>query len=417
MENQNTIKCPQCGFDINVSEVLTKQTEDKMKIEYQSKFAEMEKLFNNKQKTLEIEKSKIIEEKEKQLETIDSLVKDKLKSLSKDLEDKFRKEIENEKAGEIRDLENELNQKNEQLRDLNKAKAEIERLKREKDSIKEQIELEKEREMTLKLSEEKQKIRTQAEEEWQLKLKEKDKTIDDMNNQLKVAQRKAEQGSMQLQGEIQELELESLLRKTYPYDVIEEVKKGQRGADLIQIVRNEFGMPLGKIYYESKRTKNFENSWLQKLRDDNLEVKAETLVIVTEAMPDANSKFIYKDGIWICSFTEIKWLSLVIRQGLIEISRVNETESNKTDKMNLLYNYLTSQEFRGQFEAIIEGFKALQDSYNDEKLKMQKLWKEREKQLDKILTNCVHFYGSLKGIASTSIPDIKMLEDSKLNLL
>lgn len=417
MENQNTIKCPHCGFDINVSEVLTKQTEEKIKNEYSRKTAELEKSFLAKQRALENEKQRMVIEREKEQEIIDNMVREKLKNLSKELENKYKKEIADENAAKMEELEKELNQKNEQLRDLNRAKAEVERLKREKDNIQEQVALEKEKELNAKLTEEKQRIRAQAEEEWMLRLKEKDKTIDDMTSQLKIAQRKAEQGSMQLQGEIQELELEALLRNTYPYDEIEEVKKGQRGADVIQTVRNEFGMPLGKIYYESKRTKSFDNSWIQKLRDDNLELKAEMLVLVTEAMPDQISKYLYKDGVWICNFMEVRWLSLIVRQSLIEISRVNDSQNNKTDKMNMLYNYLTSQEFRGQFEAIIEGFKALQDSYGEEKLKMQKIWKEREKQLDKILTNCVQFYGSLKGIASTSIPDIKMLEDSKQKLL
>jgi hypothetical protein len=230
--------------------------------------------------------------------------------------------------------------------------------------------------------------------------------------------RKAEQGSMQLQGEIQELELENILRNLYPYDEVTEIKKGQRGADIIQIVKTNQGNECGKIYYESKRTKNFEYGWLQKLRDDNLEAKADVLVIVTEVMPaDTEFEYFYKDGVWICSFSEIKGFSLVLRQGLLQIQAVTITQQGKETKMELLYDFLTSQEFRGQFEAIIEGFKSLQDSYSDEKLKMQKIWKEREKQLEKILTNAVNFYGSLKGIAGASIPDIKMLESGEDNLL
>lgn len=202
----------------------------------------------------------------------------------------------------------------------------------------------------------------------------------------------------------------------YPFDEIVEVKKGQRGADIIQIVRTNQGNDCGKIYYESKRTKNFDYGWLQKLRDDNLEVKADVLVIVTEAMPsDTEYKYFYKDNVWVCSFWEIKSFSLVLRQALLQIQAVTITQHGKETKMELLYDFLTSQEFRGQFEAIIEGFKLLQDSYSDEKLKMQKIWKEREKQLEKILSNAVNFYGSLKGIAGASIPDIKMLEgDEKL---
>jgi hypothetical protein len=249
-----------------------------------------------------------------------------------------------------------------------------------------------------------------------LKLKEKEKVIEDLKEQIEITKRKAEQGSMQLQGEVQELELEHILRSYYPFDQVEEIKKGQRGADVLQTVRTNQGIECGKIYYESKRTKDFQPAWLQKLRDDNLEMKADILVLVTEAMPDGEQRFLYKDGIWICSFTEVKGLSLTMRYALLQVQQVSVSQHNKGDKMELLYNYLTSQEFRGQFEAIMEGFKSLQDSYSDEKLKMQKLWKEREKQLEKILLNAVHFYGSIKGIAGSSIPDIKMLEEGQGSL-
>ncbi len=192
-----------------------------------------------------------------------------------------------------------------------------------------------------------------------------------------------------------------------------EIKKGQRGADVLQIVKTPSGLECGKIYYESKRSKGFQNGWIQKFRDDNLSVKANILVLVTETLPDGIDKFGHRDGIWICSFHEFKGLSVVLRHALTRVHDVTVTQQNKGTKMELLYNYLTSQEFRGQFEAIMEGFKELQDSYSDEKLKMQKIWKEREKQLEKILTDAVDFYGSLKGIAGSSIPDIKMLEDKE----
>jgi hypothetical protein len=243
-----------------------------------------------------------------------------------------------------------------------------------------------------------------------LKIKEKEKIIEDLKAQLDEAKRKAEQSSMQLQGEVQELELENLLRSLYPGDEIREIKKGQRGADILQVVKTTQGVECGKIYYESKRTKNFDYEWLQKLRDDNLEVKADILVLVTEKMPEGEDKFFFKDGVWICSFFEIKGLSLVLRHALFQVYSVIITQQGKETKMEMLYNYLTSQEFRDQFRAIVEGFKSLQDSYQEEKLKMMKIWKEREKQLEKILINAANFYGAIKGIAGASIPEIKMLE-------
>lgn len=418
MESENLIKCPNCGTSINVNEVLYKELTNKVKSEFELKLNEKEKEYKNKLLELKNEQEKINFEKEKLLraqenlqEKIEKEVSAKLKSEKASLERELRKQIDNEKSDEISILKKELEEKSLQVRELNLKNAEIEKLKREKEEIREAIILEKEKELTEKLREEREKIKKSIDESVMLKIKEKEKVIEDLKIQLDEAKRKAEQGSMQLQGEIQEIEIENLLRLNYPYDEISEVKKGQRGADVLQIVKNHNGIICGKIYYESKRTKSFDFNWLKKLKDDNLEVNADILVIVSEAMPDDNEKFIYKDGIWICTFNDLKPLSLLLRHSLIELQTVKITQQGKDVKMEMLYNYFTSQEFKGQFEAIITGFKSLQDSYNDEKLKMQKIWKEREKQLEKILTNAVNFYGTLKGIAGSSVPEIKMLEE------
>jgi hypothetical protein len=404
------INCPNCGIEIEVNEILYHQLEEQVKRVYEKKVAEKEKELRIERQKIQEEKEKVEKEKERIKEIIDREVKDKLNSEKTKIAETLRKQIENEFSEHMKELQRELSIKSAQVKDLHKAKAEIERLKREKDELREQITLEKEKEFSDRLKEEKIKIQKQLEEMNILKIKEKEKIIEDLKAQLDEAKRKAEQSSIQLQGEVQELELENLLRALYPGDEIREIKKGQRGADVLQIVKTPQGVECGKIYYESKRTKNFEYDWLQKLRDDNLEVKADILVLVTEKMPDGEDKFFFKDGVWICSFFEIKGLSLVLRHGLLQVYSVIITQQGKETKMEMLYNYLTSQEFRDQFRAIVEGFKSLQDSYQDEKLKMMKIWKEREKQLEKILINAVNFYGAIKGIAGASIPEIKMLE-------
>lgn len=417
MSKDNVITCPECGAEIDVNEVLYHQLQEEAKKDYEKKLAKKEKDYQAKLQKLEEEAEAIAKEKKQLKETVDKEVQTVLKSEKSKIEKIIRQKIQNETSEQIEGLQAELEAKSKQVRELNKTKAEVEKLKREKEELRDQVALEKEREFSEKLKDEKTRIKKQVEEDSVLKIKEKEKVIEDLKAQLDEAKRKAEQGSMQLQGEIQELEIENILRTLYPTDDIAEIKKGQRGADIIHTIRTNQGVDCGKIYYESKRTKNFDNNWLQKLRDDNLSVKADILVIVTEAMPEGIDKFCFKDGIWICSFLEVKGLSLVLRHGLIQLNSVAVTQQGKETKMEMLYNYLTGQEFRGQFEAIIEGFRSLQDSYHDEKLKMQKIWKEREKQLERILTNAVTFYGSLKGIAGASIPDIKMLESEQTNLL
>lgn len=414
----NFIKCPKCNTEINVNEILYNQLEDQIKKDYEKKSAKRDKEIQKQLENIQSEKDQLKKQKEAMAELISKEVQIKIKTEKSKLEKSIREQLQEETGEQIEELKKELNQKSTQVKELNKTKAEVEKLKREKDELRDQVTLEKEKEFSKKLNDERQKIKKQSDEEMSLKIRELEKKLEDQTKLAKEMKRKAEQGSMQLQGEIQELELENILREIYPFDEIIEVKKGQRGADVIQVVRTNQGSECGKIYYESKRTKNFDNGWLQKLRDDNLEVKADVLVIVTEAMPsDAEYKYFYKDGVWVCSFWEIKGFSLVLRQGLLQIQAVTITQQGKETKMELLYDFLTSQEFRGQFEAIIEGFKSLQDSYSDEKLRMQKIWKEREKQLEKILSNAVNFYGSLKGIAGASIPDIKMLESGEGNLL
>lgn len=410
METQKTINCPKCGAGIDVNEIVFHQLEEQIKKDYDKKSIKREKEIEKQLEEVETEKKQIIKDKEKFSELVTNQVQTQIKTEKSKLEKSIREKIQEEASEQIKDLEKELEQKSSQLKDLNKTKAEVEKLKREKEELREEIALEKEKEFSEKLKNEKLKIKRQADEENSLKIKELEKQLEQQKELAEEAVRKAEQGSMQLQGEVQELAIESMLRELYIYDEITEIKKGRNGADALQKVRTQQGADCGKIYYESKRTKSFENGWLQKLRDDNLEIRADILVLVTETMPDGEDKFFYRDGVWICSLWEVKALSLVLRHGLLKIHSLTLTSQGKETKMEMLYNYLTSQEFSGQFGAIIEGFKSLQDNYADEKLKMQRIWKAREKQLEKILTNAVDFYGSIKGIAGASIAEIKMLE-------
>jgi hypothetical protein len=225
-----------------------------------------------------------------------------------------------------------------------------------------------------------------------------------------VMRRKMEQGSMQLQGEVLEVALEELLRATFPFDTIEEVAKGVKGADCVQLVQNNIGQLCGKIIYESKRTKAFTNEWIEKLKRDMRAQQADVAVIVTEVLPRDMDAFGFKEGVWICRFTDVKPLAFILRDQLIKIYGAVATQENKGDKMQLLYNYLTGVEFRQNIEAVMEGFLSLKDGITREKMQMEKIWKEREKQLDKVLLNTTQFYGSIKGIAGSAVGDLKMLE-------
>jgi len=215
---------------------------------------------------------------------------------------------------------------------------------------------------------------------------------------------------MQLQGEVQELAIEDILRDTFLFDVIEPVPKGIRGADVIQKVRNAIGHEAGVIAYESKRTKAYAGDWLSKLKEDGGRVNADIFVLVTDALPEGIDRIGQKDGVWICTFAELKGLALVLRDSIIRVSAAYSSQTNKGEKMQMLYDYLTGKEFSSQFRVIIESFDELQKGYLDERKKMEKIWKEREKQLQKIVLNTSSFIGSIKGIAGNSLVEIPMIE-------
>ncbi|MDQ7091682.1 MAG: DUF2130 domain-containing protein [Methylococcales bacterium] len=326
------------------------------------------------------------------------------------LRDKITTEMQSEMSGQVNNLEQQLVAKSEQLKELNQTKADLMRLKREKDEVRGEVVLEKEREFSEKLTEERLKIQRQTDENSELKYKEYQKQLDDQKQLIVEMNRKAEQGSMQMQGEVQELAIEEWLASHFPLDVIEEIKKGARGADCLQTVHTPIQQNCGTIYYESKRTKEFQASWIEKFKNDIREKNSTLGVLVTEAMPADMPRMGLREGVWVCSFEEFKGLSFVLRETVIKLSEALASQENKGEKMELLYHYLTSNEFKLQIEGIVEGFSQMQTDLDSEKRSMARIWKQREKQLQKVLLNTTHMYGSIKGIAGSSVASVALLE-------
>lgn len=407
--DSNKINCPKCGAEINVSDILYHQVQDKLAKDFEEKNAKKEKDLQKKLNDLQAEKEQLAKDKEAIQQQVDNAVKTKLTAEKTKLEKALRETLKEETAEQITSLQKELEQKSGQVKELNKTKAEIEKLKREKDELRDLVALEKEKEFSEKLKEEKIKIKKQVDDASTMKIKELEKQLEDQKNLAEEMKRKAEQGSMQLQGEVQELAIEEILSSLFPFDLISEVGKGVKGADVIQTVRNKVGADCGTILYESKRTKSFSNDWITKLKTDAVAIKADICIIVTEALPDGIDRIGQKDGVWICSFNDFKGLVLVLRESLIKINDAYTSQTNKGEKMQMLYDYLTSTEFRLQVGAIIEGFTDLHNGYIQEKRAMERIWKQREKQLEKVLLNTNHFIGSIKGIAGSSIPDLKQI--------
>ncbi|MBK9284444.1 MAG: DUF2130 domain-containing protein [Sphingobacteriaceae bacterium] len=392
MSNNSTVKCPKCGNDFEVAESMKAAIQDKLKKEAADWKLKKDEEFKKKEKELQ------------------NQLKDSLKKQKDFLEENIRKTLNSDFENKLKILQ-ETNQEFENKLKLSRAK-ELEFLKKEQElKTKEQeFELEMQKQINAQRLVISEQIQKQEQEKNSLKLREYEKQLEDQKKLIEEMKKKSEQGSMQLQGEVQELALEDLLRESFPQDEIEEVAKGIKGADCTLFVKNSAGKTCGKIIYESKRTKNFAAEWIEKLKNDMRAQQADIAVIVSEVLPKDMNHFGFKDGVWICRFAEARALSFVLRESLIKIHSAMVTQENKSDKMSLLYNYLTGLEFRQNIEAIVEGFLAMKDSITREKLQMEKIWKEREKQLDKVLSNTTQFYGSVKGIAGNAIDDLKLLD-------
>ena len=417
MSTESSIKCPNCGELIDVNEILYHQLENEFKqknLNEKKKFEEEIALKRVEYKqALDMLKQKeedIKEQKEKFDEELKKATKELLKQEKLKLQEELKKEILEEQSESIALLKKELDEKSNQVKELNTAKAQIEQLKRDKEEMESAIMAKAQLALNEQLKIEKEKIQKTVDDQNELKLKQKEEQLDQLKKQLQDTQRKLEQGSQQLQGEVQELAIEEYLQNKYPFDSIEEIKKGVRGGDCIQTVHTREIQNCGKIYYESKRTKDFQKSWIEKFKADMREKGADIGVLVTEALPKELDRMGLIDGVWICTYEEFKGLSSVLRESIIKINQAKKSEENKTDKMSLLYGYLTSTEFKMQIEAIVEGFTQMQSDLDSEKRSMQRIWKQREKQIEKVLDNTIGMYGSIKGIAGNSIGNVKALE-------
>jgi hypothetical protein len=410
MRDQTQIKCPNCGATIDVQDILAHQLEEELKQKYQAQIAEEKKKYAGQFATLNRERAEFEEKKKQENELFRERLDKQLREERKNLEDKLKSKIQEEQSEQFAAMQKELREKSEQIRELNRTKAEIEKLKREKEELKEAAEAEAQKKLNVLILEEKDKIRKAEQERNELRFRELQKQLEDQKKLTEEMKRKQEQGSMQLQGEVQELAIEEWLAAHFPLDTIEEIKKGARGGDCIQIVNTRALQNVGKIYYESKRTKDFQPSWIEKFKTDMRDKGVDIGVLVTDALPGDMERMGFRDGIWICTYEEFKGLCGVLRESVIQISQVIGAQENKGDKMHMIYDYLTSPTFRMQVEAIVEGFSQMKNDLESEKRSMQRIWKQREKQIEKVLINTTDMYGSIKGIAGSAIGTVRALE-------
>ncbi|MBP6386684.1 MAG: DUF2130 domain-containing protein [Pseudarcicella sp.] len=414
MSVSNTVSCPKCQHNFALESALTVEIEQKIKKELNDKMTswktEKEAEFKAKEKEKEAE---LVEKLALQKKNIELQKKEAEVSLAKERA-AMREQIQNSLQAQNEAVINSLKKENEEQNLLVKRlkQQEIDFLDKEKSLKRQSEELElnlKKRafEMEKEITE---KAHKDAEEKNELKLKEYEKKLDDQKKLVEEMRRKQEQGSMQLQGEVQELAIEEWIKSKFPFDKLEEIKKGVRGADCVQTVINNLGAECGKIYYESKRTKDFQPSWIDKFKEDLRENGAEIGVIVTQTMPKELTHFAQKEGVWICTFEDFKALSFVLRDSLLRVQQVAISQVGRVEKTALLYEYMTSNSFRMNIETIVDGLNSLKSDLEKEKNAMQRIWKTREKQMEKVLLGTIDLYGSVKGIAGSSIGEIQSLD-------
>jgi hypothetical protein len=409
LQNKN-LNCPECGTQIDVDALMISQFRDSIRKDLRDEMYEREQELQSKQDEFN-EMSKSFAKERADLEKqVQEQVNERMSTREAEIKLEIGRKIQEETAVQLQGLEDELIRKSKQLKNANKDKADLVRLQRELEEQEARIVLQKEQELTKRLDEAKEFIREQVAQENQLRLREKEKLISDLKSKLDEAKRKVEQGSMQMQGEIQELEIIDILQNSYPFDDIAQSKKGANGADILQQINTQYGVRIGSIYYESKRTQAYSDKWIPKLKNDNLSVKADILVLVTETLPKGITKWGIIDDVWICDMASVKELSLVLRYGLLKVYAVAQNQHQAKEKSELLYQYITSDEFKNLFENIVRGFKSIQESHHNEQLKIKRLWVEREKQLQQILSNLVEHYGSLRNIGGDSMVEIQMFE-------
>ncbi len=400
------ITCPNCQHEFEATDSLRNQIEKELK------------------STVKDWQQKKEDDFKKQFTELKAKADAEKKELEKELQEKIKNTVALDYENKLKDLQKSDEEKNKKLLEANKREAEFLEKERHFKDKEAELELTIQRKLldeSNKMAEANKKNEAlrmeQIRAEFQFKLAEKEKQLEDQIKLVDQMKQKAEQGSMQMQGEVQELLLEELLKTTFPFDKIEEVGKGVKGADCIQIINNRLGNVAGKIIYESKRTKDFSNDWIDKLKANMRIAAADIAVIVTQALPKDIEKFGEKDGVYICTFAEVRSVAAILRNALLKIFEVKKSQQNQGDKMVMLYDYLISNEFSEQWKAIREGFMSMKMSIQKERDNMERIWKAREKQLEKVLLNATHIRGSIEGIAGADSINLNLLEDTEDALL
>ena len=418
-----TITCPHCKTEIKLTESLaapliasTRRQFEAQIAQKDSDIAQRETAMRDKEKALTDAKRDLDDQVADQ---VASQLKTERARVAAEEAKKAKAASANEldaKARELAELQDVLKMRDAKLAEAQKAQAELIKKQRELDDARRELELTIEKRVQDGLGEVRTLAKREAEDGMKLKVAEKDQTITSMQQKIEELKQKAEQGSQQLQGEVQELELESLLRGKFPFDLIEPVPKGEFGGDSLHRVNSQSGTHCGSILWESKRTRNWSDGWLAKLREDQRSAKAEVCVLVSQVLPKGVENFDLVEGVWITSPRVAIPVAIMLRQGLLQISQTRALSEGVQTKTEMVYQYLTGPRFRQRVEAIVEAFSNMQDDLDKERKVIMKQWAKRQEQIERVMGATVGMYGDLQGIAGKSLQEIEGLELSVLEM-
>lgn len=406
MSMNNLIKCPHCGKDIEVTEVLTHSIRKSIRNELEGEFAKNEQEFAKQQAALKQKERELAA----QQESIDEQVAEKVKAGQKLIAETERKKILAEQSEQTRALEHELEEKRKQITEANKKELGLRKQQQKLEEEKAAMELTVQRQLDIERKKISEEAGKKAAEEQHLKMREKDDQLASMKKQIDDLKRKAEIGSQEAQGEALEGALKDILQQTFPFDRIEDVEKGKRGADVVQIVRNTTGKECGKILWETKNTQAFNKDWIEKLKKDQQEEQAELAVIATITLPKEIKGFGITDDVWITDYQTAICLATALRHGLINMAREKLVVTNQSTVKDIVYRYVTGQEFTLQVKSVVAAFGRMKVDLESEKRAMQKYWKSREKQIETVLGGVSNIYGAIEGyVGQKQLPQIDPL--------
>ncbi len=390
--NSQLIKCGKCGNEIPLTEAITSQIEEKLRRKFEADAKVREKEF---EQALAVNEGTLRDE----------LARERLK-----IEREALKQAEDKLCLEFADIREQLTEKSQQLDSAKRQELDLRKRQRELEDRERNRELEMARALDVAREEMWSEAVAKSAAENQLKLREKDLQLDQMRKQINELKRKAEEGSQQRQGEAFELQLEDLLQSSFPLDEIEPISKGRRGGDVLQNVYSRSGCHAGRILWEAKRTKNWGSEWIPKLKEDQRNCKADIAVIVSEVLPPNITAFGQIDGVWMANFSSAAALAIALRETILQVTQARIAGAGKSEKMEVLYNYLAGPQFCQRVEAIVESFSAMKNDLDAEKRAMEKQWAKREKQIERVVQNTAGMYGDLHGIIGTSLPSVRTLE-------